>query len=319
MHAAAVANVAEMIGWVTVALVALTLTTQALHWSPFRSIALLQSLNVQSTIALTVVAIAAASTDRPPLGMTASLVALGAWLSVATAVRPRQSAPTVGDRLTIRVAAVNLLYKNRHVDRVGDILRRVDADLIFLTEYTPEVAEKLDRHGVRSDYPHHLGDPQPGGAGTAVWSRWPLVTWNPVEFERDTIAVTVETPTGPIAMLAVHPHTPVESTRLWRVGLDRIALLAQAARHPTLVIGDFNATYWHPGFRALLRAGFDDAHLVHGQGLSMSWPTNLGPVPAMLRLDHALTGAGLEAVEIEDFHVPGSDHSGIVVTVTRVA
>jgi endonuclease/exonuclease/phosphatase (EEP) superfamily protein YafD len=81
-----------------------------------------------------------------------------------------------------------------------------------------------------------------------------------------------------------------------------------------LVVGDFNATYWHPPFRRLTGDGLTDAHVVHGRGLSVSWPTDL-VIPPFVRLDHVLTGNGLIPTEIVDFDVPGSDHRGFVVTV----
>jgi hypothetical protein len=34
-----------------------------------------------------------------------------------------------------------------------------------------------------------------------------------------------------------------------------------------------------------------------------------------VRLDHALTAGGLVSTDVDDFHVPGSDHRGLVVTV----
>jgi endonuclease/exonuclease/phosphatase (EEP) superfamily protein YafD len=81
-----------------------------------------------------------------------------------------------------------------------------------------------------------------------------------------------------------------------------------------LVIGDFNASYWHPDFRRVLDAGFVAAHTATGSGFSTSWPTTW-PIPPFVRLDHALTTGGLVATEVEDFDVAGSDHLGMIVTV----
>ena len=83
---------------------------------------------------------------------------------------------------------------------------------------------------------------------------------------------------------------------------------------PTLLIGDFNASYWHPDFRSALDAGFVSAHTATGAGFSTSWPTTW-PIPAFVRLDHALTAGGLVATDVEDFDVAGSDHLGMIVTV----
>ena len=43
---------------------------------------------------------------------------------------------------------------------------------------------------------------------------------------------------------------------------------------PAVMTGDFNAGWWHPEFRRLLRrGGWRDAHISVGRGLSCSWPT----------------------------------------------
>jgi len=64
----------------------------------------------------------------------------------------------------------------------------------------------------------------------------------------------------------------------------------------------------------LLDAGLVEAHIAHGRGFSASWPTDQ-IVPAFVRLDHALTTAGLVSTDVADFEIPGSDHRGFVVTV----
>ena len=43
---------------------------------------------------------------------------------------------------------------------------------------------------------------------------------------------------------------------------------------PTIVVGDFNASRWHPPFRRLLRRGLRDSHEWLGHGFSTSWPND---------------------------------------------
>jgi endonuclease/exonuclease/phosphatase (EEP) superfamily protein YafD len=87
--------------------------------------------------------------------------------------------------------------------------------------------------------------------------------------------------------------------------------------------GDFNASWWNPEFRGVLRdGGWRDAHQVVGHGLSCSWPTEKWHAvfrlhPPFVRIDHALVNDGLVVLDAENFHVPGSDHLGLVVTVQR--
>jgi endonuclease/exonuclease/phosphatase (EEP) superfamily protein YafD len=116
-------------------------------------------------------------------------------------------------------------------------------------------------------------------------------------------------------VVAMHVPTPLVAFEAWRRDLHTAEQIGRDATGPTMVIGDFNATYWHPDFRRLLDAGFVDAHTASGQGFSTSWPTD-SLVPPFVRLDHALTIGGLVATEVDDFEIPGSDHRGFVVTVS---
>ncbi len=84
------------------------------------------------------------------------------------------------------------------------------------------------------------------------------------------------------------------------------------------MIGDFNASYWHPAFRDLLRQGLTDAHMALGKGWSTSWPTDEF-IPPFVRLDHTLTGNGLVSTDVDDFRLTGSDHAAFVVTVKPAA
>jgi endonuclease/exonuclease/phosphatase (EEP) superfamily protein YafD len=109
--------------------------------------------------------------------------------------------------------------------------------------------------------------------------------------------------------------TPLISFENWQRDLATAARIGSDATSPTLVIGDLNASYWHPDFRELLDAGLVDAHIAQGQGFSSSWPVGRTIPPAFVRLDHALTTAGLVSTDVVDFEIPGSDHRGFVVTV----
>ena len=68
---------------------------------------------------------------------------------------------------------------------------------------------------------------------------------------------------------------------------------------PAVMTGDFNASWWHPELRGVMRAGgWRDAHQVVGRGLSCSWPTEqwhpaFRAHPPFVRLDHALVNDGL--------------------------
>ncbi len=97
-------------------------------------------------------------------------------------------------------------------------------------------------------------------------------------------------------------------------------MLAQVApTRPAVMTGDFNAAWWHPEFRAILANGWRDVHHTVGRGLSGSWPVDRLLTPRFIRLDHALVNDGLVVGHVADVDIPGSDHLGLLVSVSRAS
>ena len=136
----------------------------------------------------------------------------------------------------------------------------------------------------------------------------------PLDTYYHSLDVAVAGPDGDVRIVALHVPTPLVSFEDWQHDLHTVDRIGRDAATPTAVIGDLNSSYWHPDFRDLLDVGFVDAHIANGEGFSASWPTDTA-VPAFVRLDHALTIAGLVSTDVADFEIPGSDHRGFVVTV----
>ncbi len=247
-------------------------------------------------------------------GFVASVVGLGLLLLATPIVFPSAQREPAPDAEVWTAAAVNLLYENDRTDDIGSVLLARDPDVIMFSEYTPEHRTALLAHEIAEHYPHREERDGVLARGTAVWSKFPIDVGAPPRLVNHSIDLSVTTPDGPVRLLAVHPPTPVNDHRGWLRDLDRIGDLVETVDGPTLVIGDFNASFWHPVFRELLGRGLTDAHLALGDGWSTSWPTD-GVVPAFVRLDHALVGNGLVATDVVDFDVPGSDHRGFVVSV----
>ena len=314
MDAATLTDVAAVIGWLAVIAAAVVVATQRVGWSRPGSLAVLQSLTPQLVGLSALIGLLAAAADRPVLGLTAAVTGLAGWMVVFTTVRPppHRSDPT--STTTVRVAAVNLLYSSTRITEVGDALAVVDADVVVFTELTAEHAAALHAHELVGRYPQRCEHLRDHAAGIGIWSRLPLVEKRQPDAGRGSLDVVIDSWAGGMRMLAVHPVTPVEDVGLWQQGLAEIGAYVSRIEEPLMVVGDFNATYWHPPFRRLTGDGLTDGHVMLGRGLSVSWPTDT-LIPAFVRLDHVLTGNGLTTTEIVDFDVPGSDHRGFVVTV----
>lgn len=289
--------------------------SQAAGYDGFRALATLQSLTPYFIPVIAAIAAIALWRAWHAIGITASLVGTSILLlSVPLVFPPNQPTPA-NDAEGLRVAAVNLLYTNERTSEIADDLATRDLDMIVFSEYTAAHQESLVAHPLSADFPHREDRDGLQAGGVAVWSRHPLQPDEPPDTVNYSIDLMAMAPDGPVRVLAVHPPTPIFNFAGWRNDMALIGDVASRGSNPTLVIGDFNASYWHPVFRQLLRRGLTDAHMANGNGWSTSWPTDEF-VPPFVRLDHALTGNGLVSTDVDDFRVAGSDHTGFVVTVS---
>ena len=303
-----------VIGWVTVALVGLLALTQAFGWAGTRNVAIVQSLTPYLAMLLVPVVAVALWRHQLLLVTVAGAVGLGLALLATPPAIPRSSQAIAAGTTGLRVASLNLWFENTRIDAVDETVTEIDADVVVLIEYTPEHQNALEATSLVENYPFRIERRDFGPAGIAVWSRTPMRVAEPLDTYKDSLDFEVEGPDGSIRLVAMHMPTPVADFEAWRRDLATAAEIGRTADRPTLLIGDLNATYWHPDFRRLLDAGFVDAHAAAGSGFSTSWPANRW-FPPFVRLDHALTVGGLASTDIDDFDIPGSDHRGLVVTV----
>ncbi len=309
-------RIVELAGWGAVGGTGIVMLTQAVAWSGSRTLAVVQSLTPYLTVAMAPVAVAALSGRRRTMAFAASAVGIGGLVLARPVVFPPALPAAADGAPSLRIASLNLLYTNGEasIARVADDLRNRDADVIVFVEYTPEHRRILEASELAGDYDHRFGRSGPAATGIAVWSKTPGVAGERSDTTDRTLEVTLQSAAGPIRVLAVHARTPTADFEIWKRDLDQFRMLGLAGDVPTVVIGDFNASFWHPSFRALLDEGFTDAHIALGHGFSVSWPSDAS-FPPFVRLDHALTTDPLVPTDVEDFDIAGSDHRGLIVTV----
>lgn len=310
---ASLGEAVEIAAWVTLVVIGVVMLSEIAQWTGTRTIATLQALTPH--LALALVPIAGIAIWRGNLSITAGagLVGLAALAILAPAMRGRSSERPVGSN-GLRVALVNLLYGNEQINAVAKDLADRDIDVIVFNEYTPEHQAALLASGLANSYPFKVDNSAPFAGGIAIWSRHELTVGTPPATDDPSLNVSAKTPVGRVRIIAVHPRTPIYDFAEWETDLRAIADIDPQDDAALLLLGDFNATYWHPGFRRILRSGYVDAHIAAGHPLSASWPTN-NLIPRFVRLDHALTAGQLVSSDVEDFDIPGSDHRGFVVTV----
>ena len=203
----------------------------------------------------------------------------------------------------------------------GDIVDRVrteHVDVVTVEELTPAELGALHVAGLDAVLGHHLVAPDPGGAGSGIWSRLPLSAMRKHDgFRFEVLSASVAVAGAiPVSVFAVHllPPWPYPSST-WLAELKRLhVLLTATAPGAVIAGGDFNATLDHAQFRALLGNGFVDAGERVGAGLTPTYPTDRS-FPPLLTLDHVLCReAG--ATSLRTVALPGSDHRGLLVHLT---
>jgi endonuclease/exonuclease/phosphatase (EEP) superfamily protein YafD len=308
-------RVVELISWLIVALVGVIALTQAFGWAGTRIVAVVQSLTPYLGLLLAPIGVVALVCRRFVLATTCAAIGFGVLLLAAPLAFPDgQPSPAAG-ATGLRVAAANLLYENDRVDDVAVVLADLAPDVIVFSEYTAEHQRALLDSPLADQYPYRVDRPGRRASGIAVWSSVPVAGGERSDTYTPSLDVVVDSPDGDIRIVAMHMPTPINSFENWRRDLQTAEQIGRNANGPTMVVGDLNSSFWHPDFRALLDAGFVDAHNANGRGFSASWPTDK-LVPAFVRLDHALTIGGLVSTEVDDFEIPGSDHTGFVVSVS---
>lgn len=286
--------------------------------TPHRVYALLQMVMPWLGIAAGVPLLIAVAYRQRALAVVSGFCVLVNVVPVWGAISNVDKAPSSADDITIYVA--NLRYNNNTPDKAIDQAMASDADVLVLVELTPEYAHMLQQRGVDDQYPDQALYPGGGATGLGIYSRRLMDDARTLSFG-DLRAPVIDLAFGEksVQIIAVHTIAPRYRSGLvhWRDSLAAMDDFEKTAQGPTILAGDFNATRWHPPFRALLGDRFSDAHERVGKGLTTSWPADerLGPVGPFARLDHALVH-DVGVVSVQDLPAQGSDHRPFLVTVT---
>ncbi len=194
------------------------------------------------------------------------------------------------------------------------------ADVLVLTELTTRAASALEADGVDGRFPYQGGGtlPRYGSTGSRVYSRFPVLASRPLDASAgDDWVVDLDVPQlGRVTVVACHPTRPRRGEDVWAPDQERIRRLAPRQR--TVLVGDFNAVDSHPSLRALGREGFRDADGVVGAGWTPTYPAQ-SRIPPLVGIDHVLVSADLTATTYRRVRTVGSDHLGVLATVTSRA
>lgn len=239
----------------------------------------------------------------------------------------RATGAAPGASADLSAMTANLQFGRGDAQRVVELVRANEVDLLTVQEITREALDSLDAAGLGETLGHRAGQASEGPHGTMLFSRFPLTDVRRLPTRLGSWAATADTPDGPVAVLAVHAGRPDRGgVEVW---VREHELLREAARDrierglPVMLLGDLNATPDHTVVRAYRDAGLRRAANLVGAGPQPTWPSAgvvqvLGvPLRSVITIDHVLLGPGLTATRSATATVPGADHRAVLAGVAR--
>ncbi len=214
---------------------------------------------------------------------------------------------------TYRLVSANIEASNTHAEKVLDLVRREDPDVLILLEFTPRWMEQL--HDLEDRYPVHLLLPHDDNFGIGVYSRLPLVDWQPLEAINPDLwglRARLDADGRTVTLIAVHTAPPIGGTasRLRNRQLRQLAELAARTQAPLILAGDLNTSPYSPHFADLLKhSRLHDSR--RGFGIEPTWPDL--PWPLRTPIDHCLVTPDVRIIDRRVGPPTGSDHRPIMV------
>ncbi len=224
---------------------------------------------------------------------------------------PRQMEPA-GPSIT--VMSINAHDAKASPADIVAAVRRHTVDVLVVVDLNRYLARDLQNAGLALELPQSDVHAVPGGSG--LFSRFPMHHESvPGPEDNSLRQATIVLANGasqiPVLFSAVH----ITSPRLHQVNeWVRTCALVRAASHPgtkAVMLGDFNSTVDHAGFRALLATGLTDAGSAAGQALVPTWPIGAA-VPPFATIDHVLSSPDLRPLWYTTELIGGSDHAAVL-------
>lgn len=276
------------------------------EWEP----AVLAASFASYLMVFALVAIILFAVTRQWTGTALAVVVAGSGLWSQAPMLWADGSPPPGTDVVVMQS--NLMLGHGSPTDVVTAARDTGAEVLTIDELTPDLLTRLDAAGLAELFPHRFTAPSGGGQGTGIFSRYPLA--DGVKFDgfwlNNLRATMIHPERGPVTVFALHPIPPLSNSDVWARELRRIGEILEAQTGPVIVGGDFNATYDHTPFRALVTGRYADSAELLGVGAMPTWPTDRwwGPV---VGIDRVLVAGG-HALEVHSRHIEGTDHRAVV-------
>ncbi len=219
---------------------------------------------------------------------------------------------------TVRLYSANVYYLNNDTDAIRRSIVAADADVVVLIELGREPAERIDE--ILAGYPNRIATlparHNTGVARTVMASRLPMKQWVPGVQGIHALAGVVETPWGPLNIVATHLTRPWPFQFQWGQ-INQVAALEKIVKGlngPVIVAGDFNAV----SSARIGRQIQTDIGLTPAPAWPGTWPT-AAPSALGVAIDQVWRSPDLAFVSRRLGEPNGSDHRPVVTEITRAA
>ncbi|MBT2584307.1 endonuclease/exonuclease/phosphatase family protein [Arthrobacter sp. ISL-95] len=268
---------------------------------------------------------------------TAALLAVQLfWLFPLDAGKP-EAIPAGTATVPLKVMSLNSEYGEADAASVVEMVRSNGIQLLAIQEHTQGLEDHLTSEGLDELLPNRISAPNDDASGGAVYSVFPLEAVGllpDTPFRMDVTRVLITDPgvgsTAALNLTNVHALPPVdERIDQWRSDVDKVARQGSRSGNQ-LLMGDYNATYDHSEFRAMLDTALSrqetrtgqqegrklvDVGTASGARFSPTWPMEGLPLPGVV-LDHMVTSPGIGSSDYAVHKVRGSDHAAIMATLS---
>ena len=239
----------------------------------------------------------------------------------------------------LTVMTYNVLGLHGFIDPAIEVIRKQNADVIFLQELTPDLARSM-QHELEDLYPYQILDPQPGVWGMGVLSRFPLVNTGehlPLEWIGTPQILKMDFDNVDVTLVNFHtfayafmpPAAVNQNLRDREAQAQVLADFTTRTSGPLIAAGDANAADITQPYRTIRAAGLQDAWRAAGFGLGGTFPGStvpgssrwkIGPwyVPKwLLRIDYVFGSPHWEFRSAQMAQFDGvSDHRGVIAELT---
>ncbi|UTT38757.1 endonuclease/exonuclease/phosphatase family protein [Glutamicibacter mishrai] len=251
------------------------------------------------------------------------LVATLVMAALIVGALPNMAAPGRQSAITgsseVSVFSFNALKAGADSKQLAQSIKRTNPDVLVLVETSEALHDRLRAQGALASLEFRSAPVPTGGVrDTVIFSRYPLKELSQGIGSEATgwygmPVVEIDSPGGTFTVVGVHIFPPLGSAQRWNQGLAALQRwLEEQANRPVILAGDYNSTRSHPQFRSLTSTLDTEPTLFP----RLTWPADTYSTP-LLGIDHVLT-AGFNPVSQQTLRIRGSDHLGIMSTVSFV-